>query len=85
MQKPDSDVTEKRERAEAEKRSPIEEVESAAKLAQLMGLVAPLLSNMPATSGAEGIERFGGGDYVLVLMDRRSRHALPSWICRTIR
>ena len=45
-----SDITEKRRRLEEEKRSLIEEVESAAKLAQLMGAAASMLSNMPAMS-----------------------------------
>ena len=51
-----SDITEKRERAEEEKRSLIAEVESAAQLAQLMGSVASLLSNMPAMSFSKDAE-----------------------------
>ena len=45
-----SDITEKKENQEAERKRLVEEVENAAKLAQLMGSVASLLTNMPAMS-----------------------------------
>ncbi|MBR3327033.1 MAG: response regulator [Atopobiaceae bacterium] len=45
-----SDITELKERREEENRRLMEEVRSAAKLADLMGSVASLLSNMPAMS-----------------------------------
>ncbi len=45
-----SDITEKKEKMDAEHERLVEEVENAAKLAELMGSVASLLTNMPAMS-----------------------------------
>ena len=51
-----SDITEKRKRMEEENRRMAEEVESAARLANLMGSVASLVSNMPAMSFSKDAE-----------------------------
>ena len=51
-----SDITEKKEYAEKENKRLIGEIESAAKLADLMGSVASLMSNMPAMSFSKDAE-----------------------------
>ena len=51
-----SDITDKRKRMEEEKRRLAEEVQSAARLADLMASVASLLSNMPAMSFSKDAE-----------------------------
>ena len=51
-----SDITEKKHRREVENKRLIDEVQSAAKLADLMGSVASLMSNMPAMSFSKDAE-----------------------------